>query len=56
MEVLIITDFCFSANAYPFKCEIADEPEDVLGTLADALLELRSNNEAFIDFENKTDL
>ena len=39
----------------PFKCEIADVPEEPQG-LAEALLELRSNNEARIEFENKADL
>ncbi|XP_023709794.1 protein FAM200A-like [Cryptotermes secundus] len=39
----------------PFKCEIADVPEEPQG-LAGALLELRSNNEARIEFENKADL
>uniref|UniRef100_A0A8C4SQ16 DUF4371 domain-containing protein n=1 Tax=Erpetoichthys calabaricus TaxID=27687 RepID=A0A8C4SQ16_ERPCA len=39
----------------PFKCEIAEIPEEPQG-LTEAILELRSNNEARIEFENKTSL
>jgi hypothetical protein len=39
----------------PLNCETADVPEDPEG-LSEALLELRSNNEARIEFQNKANL
>lgn len=39
----------------PFKCEIAMIPEEPSG-LAEAILELRSNTEARIQFESKPNL
>jgi hypothetical protein len=39
----------------PFNCEIADVPEEPEG-LAEAFLELCSNNEACTEFQNKADL
>jgi hypothetical protein len=45
----------FSLVVVPLKCEIADVPEEPQG-LAEALLELRSNNEARIEFKSKADV
>lgn len=39
----------------PFNCEFVDVPEEPEG-LAEALLELRSNSEARMEFQNKADL
>lgn len=39
----------------PFRCDITDVPDEPQG-LAEALLELQSNNEARIEFANKADL
>ncbi|XP_042241175.1 protein ZBED8-like, partial [Homarus americanus] len=39
----------------PFNCKLVDVPEEPEG-LAEALLELRSNSEARMEFQNKADL